>query len=107
MTQAETTVCPICQRDCPLDYMSKHHLRTRKADRHLVELLCRDCHSTIHRLFTNKELAVEDSPLNSVEGLLENPEYAKAVAFIRKLPPGRRLKIKESNRKKAKRGRRR
>lgn len=92
--------CPVCERDCPPEYMSKHHLRTRKADRHLVELLCRDCHSFIHRLFTNKELAVDDSPFNTVEGLLAHPDYAKAVAFIRKLPVGRRVQIKESNRRK-------
>jgi hypothetical protein len=58
-------------------------------------------------LFTNKELAEEDSPLNTIEGLLEHPDYAKAVAFIRKIPIGRRMQHKESNRRKQKRGHRR
>jgi hypothetical protein len=108
MGSATTTeVCPICKRDCPADYLNKHHLRTRKGDKKLIERLCRDCHSTIHRLFTNKELRPEDSPLNTIEGLLAHPEYARAVAFIRTVPPGRRLKIRESNRRKGKRGRRR
>jgi len=100
--------CPICGRLCPHKYMTKHHLRTRRVDAKLIELLCRDCHSTIHRLFTNRELAAEDSPLGTVEGLLEHEEYAKAVAFIRGVQVGRRLRIRESNRKRrASRGRKR
>lgn len=92
--------CPICERDCPERHMSRHHLRTRKADRRLTEKLCNDCHAFIHRLFTNKELAVEDSPLNSIEGLLANPEFAKAVAFIRTQPTNRRIQVANSNRRK-------
>ena len=100
--------CPICERECPHAYMTKHHLRTRGADAKLIELLCRDCHSTIHRLFTNRELATEGSVLGTLEGLLEHEAYARAVAFIRGVPVGRRLRIRESSRKRrASRGRKR
>ena len=97
-------ICPVCERDCPADYMTKHHLQTRKVDKHDIETLCRDCHSTIHKLFVNGELRDTHSPLNTIEGLLADPDYAKAVKFIKTLPPGRRLRIKESKRRKRKRG---
>jgi hypothetical protein len=79
--------------------MTKHHLRTRKADKHLIELICRECHSTIHRFFTNGELADPNSPLNSIEGLMQNPRYAKAVAWIAKQDPNKHPKIRTSKQK--------
>jgi len=85
--------------------MTKHHLRTRKADAHLIELICRECHSYIHRLFHNRELADPSSPVNSLEGLLANPEYAKAVSWIKTQDPYKHPKIHTSNRKR--KGRRR
>ena len=97
-------ICPTCERDCPEKYMSKHHLRTRRADKHLKEPMCRDCHTFVHRLFTNKELADPELKLDTVEGLLANEEYAKAVKFIRKLPPGRRVRIAQSRKRKRKQG---
>lgn len=100
-------ICPTCERDCPDKYMSDHHLRTKKADRDLTELMCRDCHTFVHRLFTNRELADPEMNLDTVEGLLANEDFAKAVRFIRKLPPGRRVQIAESNDRKRKQGHRR
>jgi len=98
-TRAGRHHCPICERDDPRLRMSAHHLRTRKADKVLTERLCRECHSTVHRMFTNKELADPSLGLDSVEGLLANPEYAKAVAFHRKLEPGRKPAIHTSKNK--------
>ena len=92
-------VCPICERDCPDHTMSDHHLRTRRADKDLTELLCRDCHKFVHALFKNKELADPENSLDSVEGLLANEDYAKAVAFIRKIPVGRKVAIHTAKRK--------
>ena len=91
--------CPICEREVPSDRMTRHHLKTRKADKHLIEVICRECHSYIHRLFTNKELRDESSPLHTVEGLLAHPEYAKAVAFIRTQDPRKHFKIRNSKKK--------
>jgi len=97
--------CPTCERDCPKEHTSDHHLRTRKADKNLTEAMCRECHSYIHRLFTNKELADKSLHLDSVEGLLANEVFAKAVKFIKTLPVGRRVKIHESRARRRKRGR--
>lgn len=100
-----TEQCPTCERHVPRQRMTKHHLKTRKADKYDTELMCRECHSYVHRLFTNKELADPASPLNTVEGLLANPEYAKAVAWIRKQDPRKHPKIHTSNRKRGRRKR--
>lgn len=91
--------CPICDRDVPEKRMTRHHLKTRKVDQHLIEVICSDCHRYIHRLFTNKELAAADSPLNTVEGLLAHPEFAKAIAFVRKQDPSRHLRIRTAARR--------
>ena len=92
-------ICPICERNVPEGRMTKHHLKTRKVDKHLVELICRECHSYIHRLFTNGELRDESSPLNTVEGLLAHPEYAKAIKWVRTQDPRKHPKIKNSKKK--------
>lgn len=92
-------ICPICLRDCPDRLMEKHHLRTRKADRKLIELICQGCHKTIHGLFTNRELANESKELDSVDGLMANESFYKAVRFIRKQPPEAKIKMKQANRK--------
>jgi len=96
-------ICPACERDCPDAYMSKHHLRTKKVDKQATEFMCRDCHHYVHALFTNKQLADPDLGLDTVEGLMARPEYAKAVEFIRKLPPGRRVAIRQSKQRKNRR----
>lgn len=96
-------ICPICERDVPDNRMTRHHLRTRKADKHLIELICRECHSYIHRLFHNRELADPNSPLNTIEGLLANEEYAKAISWVRTQDPLKHPKIHNSNRKKGRR----
>jgi hypothetical protein len=101
--------CPVCMRPVPASRMTAHHLKTRskyKGDPQLTELMCRECHSYIHRLFTNKELQVDEA-LGTVEGLLAHPEYAKAVAWIKTQDPTKHPKIRTSNEKKRKRGRRR
>jgi flagellar biosynthesis regulator FlbT len=73
-----------------VDLFSRHHLKTRKVDRHDVEKVCNACHKTIHALFTNRQLAKE---LNTVEALLANPEFAKALTFIRKQSPTARTRV--------------
>lgn len=96
-------ICPACERDCPDDYMTKHHLRTKRVDKKATEFMCRDCHHYVHALFTNKQLADPDENLDNLDGLMLRPEYVKAVEFIKKLPPGRRVKIRQSNGRRRKR----
>jgi len=86
--------------------MEKHHLQTRRKDKADTELICRECHKTIHGLWANTELRDDRLGLDTVEGLLEQDQFTKAVKFIAKLTPGKRMKMKESKRKKRKKGRR-
>jgi hypothetical protein len=79
--------CEMCEREMRL---TKHHLIPREMHERIarqlgtpkdilnkVSLLCRMCHSTVHRFFTNKELAYD---YNSLELLLADErvyKYAK------------------------------
>lgn len=54
---------------------SKEEMRTRGID------ICRDCHSTIHRLIDNKTLGLM---YNTLEKLLEHEEIFKFVEWVKK-----------------------
>lgn len=84
--------CPLCERDVPS--LESHHLQTRRKD---TEGLCQLCHRQVHALFTNTELRDERLGLDTVEGLLANERMARAVAFVKKQPPGTRMSTKQSN----------
>ncbi|AHM58930.1 hypothetical protein D770_03315 [Flammeovirgaceae bacterium 311] len=62
--------------------MSLHHLIPREeGGRYGPTIpLCQPCHSTIHLVFTNKELAKQ---YNSVEKLKEAPALQKYLNWIR------------------------
>jgi hypothetical protein len=79
--------CPLCEREVPCAIMERHHLRT-----------CRECHKTIHGLFTREALRDPRNALDTVAGLLANPQFARALRFIRTVPPGGFMKMKERNR---------
>jgi len=83
--------------------MSDHHLKTRKVDKEDTETLCRDCHKFIHALYTNKQLADPKLGLDTVQGLLQKPEFVKAVSFIKKIPPGRKVAIRQSRDRRSRR----
>lgn len=51
--------------------------------------ICRDCHTAVHALFSNKEL---EKTYNSVDALLGNERFARTVKFISKQDPTRRFK---------------
>jgi len=95
-TGGPKVICPSCKRECPEKFMSKHHLRTKKVDKNLQAYLCRDCHRFIHALFTVKQLRDPRNSLDTLDGLMSRPEYAKAVSFIRSIPVGRKVAIDES-----------
>jgi flagellar biosynthesis regulator FlbT len=96
MAKPTTTPCPLCQRDCPRDMMQRHHLQTRKVDRFNTELICSDCHKHIHAFFENRKVARE---LNTIEALLADDEFQKALKFIRKQAPGSRTTVRTTRRK--------
>lgn len=102
----EPSECPLCERTCPPRLLERHHLRTRKKDRDDVELICRQCHRTVHALFTNAELRDPAFGADTVEGLLEKSEFSQALTFIRKQPPEtyQRVHGSERTRKRKRRG---
>jgi len=68
--------------------MQRHHLKTRRKDRDAIESICRECHKTIHGLFTHSELRDRRLELDTIDGLLRNETFRSALAHIRKLAPG-------------------
>ena len=73
--------------------MQRHHLKTRRKDRNAVELICRECHKTIHGLFDLSELRDERRGLDTLEGLMSDERFARAVGHIRKLEPGAHMRM--------------
>ena len=86
--------CPLCKRE--MVYKRKHHLvPISRGGKHDVKVLvCEDCHSSIHSLFSNKEL---ERKYNSAEALLNDERFAKMAEFLAKRDPHRRYKTKLSN----------
>ena len=81
--------CPLCDRDVP--GLERHHLSTRRKDKEGIEDICPACHDQIHALYTNTELRDERLGLDTIEGLLENERFQKALKFIRKQPVDARV----------------
>lgn len=95
--QATThAVCPLCDRQCPRERMSRHHLKTRKVHRWETELICNDCHAHIHAFFENKELAEN---LHTIEALKQHPDFAKALNFLRKQAPESKSRVKSKTKR--------
>lgn len=62
--------------------------------------ICRDCHTAIHAVLTNKELAESYS---TPEALLAHEQLRRVIAFIRKQDPGGRVRTRATQ---SRRGRR-
>lgn len=93
--------CPLCEREGAR--MEAHHLQTRRKDKRDTEDVCQACHRQIHALFTNTELRDPSRNLDSVEGLLADERMARAVAYIKKQPPGAKVTTRQSNHAKRRR----
>lgn len=59
-----------------------------KAD---IAMLCRPCHSQIHRLFDNHELA---SYYHSIERLQQHSEVQKFIDWVKKCPAGLKIRVR-------------
>ncbi|EKM51451.1 uncharacterized protein PHACADRAFT_152211 [Phanerochaete carnosa HHB-10118-sp] len=90
-SRTRTTECEICEREVPLTY---HHLIPRevhakalKKKWHPEEMLnsvawlCRPCHSTVHRVASNEELA---KSWYTVDTLLEREDIQRWRAYASK-----------------------
>ena len=94
-----TTPCHLCSRAGPQLVLERHHLKTRREDKDLIELVCRECHKQIHALFPQRDLRNVALNLDSVEGLLANEKFLAARKFIQKIKPGETIRSRESKRK--------
>ncbi|MCB0650614.1 MAG: HNH endonuclease [Saprospiraceae bacterium] len=94
--------CPICQRLMYDDgSVDKHHFIPKSKGGRETEYIHKVCHSKIHSLFTEKELAAE---YKTAEKLREHPEIQKFLKWVsskgpsfydrskrsRSKPPGKR-----------------
>lgn len=72
-------ICKLCDRDVEL--FSKHHLIPRQKKGRVTVKICDPCNTTIHKLFTNKEMAKE---FNTVEKLRRSERMQKYLKWIKK-----------------------
>lgn len=100
--------CALCERSgLPL---TRHHLipRTRHKNkrnkreferddvRGRILMLCRDCHSQVHVLLSEKELERE---YNTLERLLAHPEVARYVEWVRGRRVSSKLRVRRARRR--------
>ncbi len=74
-------ICILCERD--VERFSKHHLTPASRGGKETVPICEDCHSSIHRFFTNIEL---ERVYNTVEKLLEHEDFKKHIKWLSKQP---------------------
>lgn len=75
----DSFVCALCHRE--VDLLTRHHLLPKQeGGRHSETVdLCQPCHSTIHRLFTNRELARQ---FTTVQALRQAEPLQKYLSWI-------------------------
>ena len=86
-TPAPEALCPLCERPIPVGAKaSRHHLvpKLKGGSRLGTVLLHQICHSTIHALFSEAELARR---LHDVEALRADPALQPFLAWIADKPP--------------------
>ncbi|MGB3184207.1 MAG: hypothetical protein WBB45_22625 [Cyclobacteriaceae bacterium] len=85
-------VCALCKRT--VSRTTRHHLipvtlhknkwfrkNFTREEMHTTEPLCRDCHRTVHKFISHKELGRE---YNTIDKLLAHPKLGNFVAWIAK-----------------------
>ena len=90
----EHKTCPLCGREIPPHLESRHHLTPKlKGGKHgPIAILHTICHTKIHSLFTEAELA---RSYNSIEALLQHEEIERFVKWVKKRP----IEYRSSNRR--------
>ncbi len=76
----DNITCELCNRE--VDLVTKHHLLPKQEGGKHTETvdLCQPCHSTIHRTFTNRELACQ---FTTVQALQQAEPLQKYLSWIR------------------------
>ena len=82
--------CELCGRE--VENYTVHHLipKSKNGGQSPTAILCQACHRTIHRFYTNKELA---ESFYTIERLRLRPEIRRFVAWFRKQDPHKRIKV--------------
>jgi hypothetical protein len=87
--------CPLCERDgAP---RTRHHAKLKRRSPDVTFDICRECHQVVHGLFPGTALARRPD-LWTVDGLKRDPAIVKAVAFVKKIPPGCGTRMRERRR---------
>lgn len=94
--------CPLCDREMDEVDADRHHLipKQKGGKKGPTVDIHRFCHTKIHSIFTNKELA---SKYNTIEKLREVPEIAEFIIWVAKKPSSFYMKNSESKKRKGKR----
>ncbi len=89
------TRCGLCERE--VQHTSRHHLVPREEGGRYgpVVDLCQPCHSTVHLLLTNRELARRYNTVESLRGAEELQKYLHWV---------RRNRVERISNRRARRG---
>ena len=95
--EAEALTCALCQRETPI--LTQHHLtpisRGRRQGIKVQDLptvgFCAACHQYVHTTFSNADLA---GFYGTLEALQEHEGVQKFVAWVRKQPIGKAVKVK-------------
>ena len=84
--QPKTQICELCLRE--VDWLTRHHLVPREegGNHGPTAMLCQPCHSTIHLLLTNQELAVM---YNTIPALRQAEPLQKYFNWIKTRPVNR------------------
>ncbi len=83
---AKTQTCELCLRE--VDLLSRHHLVPREEGGRYgpTAEICQPCHSTIHLLLSNKELAML---YNSIPALQTAEPLQKYLRWVKNKPIAR------------------
>jgi hypothetical protein len=81
--ETKPIICPICEREIPLEQRDAHHLVPRSKGGKATEYLHRICHRQIHALFTETELAVQ---FNTAEAIRQHPQIQKFTQWVQTKP---------------------
>lgn len=91
--------CPLCRR--PNRAPSDHHLVPKTRGGKVTKTICQDCHTAIHKTFSNKELEREYA---TIDALLAHEEFARLIAFIAKQDGRVRTRLHASQRRRGRNG---
>jgi len=91
--EPEPTLCPLCERVIPDDQKDNHHLVPKSKGGKITVCLHRVCHSQIHAIFTDTQLAKK---FFTIAALLEEPAMQTFVNWVKSKPPGFSDSAKES-----------